>query len=99
MSESYERSPERSTNVLLTTTTVRNTKAKGDHSNLSSTSLSDKALEASVVVGTDPAELRAQVEAELPEGWRTVSYERRVALIHHAGEIVAHRKAIRELLP
>jgi hypothetical protein len=54
---------------------------------------------ASVVVGADPAELRAQVEAELPEGWRTVSYERRVALIHHAGEIVAHRKAIRELLP
>jgi hypothetical protein len=99
MSESYERSPERSTNVLLTTTTVRTTEAKGVHSNLSSPSLSDQALNASVVVGTDPAELRAQVEAELPEGWRTVSYERRVALIHHAGEIVAHRKAIRELLP
>jgi hypothetical protein len=99
MSESYERIDPSNTNVIQTTTTVRTTKAKGVHSNLSSTSFGDQALNASVVVGTDPAELRAQVEAELPEGWRTVSYERRVALIHHAGEIVAHRKAIRELLP
>jgi hypothetical protein len=78
-------------------TTVSNSYSYSDST--SDHSLNDQALNASVVVGTDPAELRAQVEAELPEGWRTVSYERRVALIHHAGEIVAHRKAIRELLP